>query len=214
MDVDERKAAFAEAKERSLVMLDDEACRETIAAETVTRVQHRTDGYSCDWAAGIPKQEEAAPVQRRTTDAESLRWKSYIDGRIEALFDGDRMNGLREAIGAALAHERKQFRAEIEGLRAEIGQLRADLTIHRAHAGQRSTGGESEHTTWMNSCVPAAMAAGKPQDQAVAICMNVWRSNWEETHPGGENDPGPDRPQKVGDVIDLPSVLPARKRYG
>lgn len=32
----------------------------------------------------------------------------------------------------------------------------------------------SDHTEWMNECVPEAMAAGKDQDQAVAICLHIW----------------------------------------
>lgn len=29
---------------------------------------------------------------------------------------------------------------------------------------------------WMGACVPAMMDEGKPQDQAVAACMNIWRN--------------------------------------
>jgi hypothetical protein len=52
----------------------------------------------------------------------------------------------------------------------------------------------SAHSDWMDECVPALMDMGKAQDVAVAACLNMWRDAWEETHPDGADDPGPDRP--------------------
>jgi hypothetical protein len=50
------------------------------------------------------------------------------------------------------------------------------------------------HTDWMNECVPTLMDRGKDQIVAVAACLNMWRDAWEESHPDGAVDPGPDRP--------------------
>ena len=33
---------------------------------------------------------------------------------------------------------------------------------------------ESDHTAWMNECVPQFMDEGKDQDQAIAICLHIW----------------------------------------
>jgi hypothetical protein len=46
----------------------------------------------------------------------------------------------------------------------------------------------------MDECVPLLMSYGKDQIVAVAACMNMWRTTWEEEHPEGADDPGPDRP--------------------
>ena len=56
--------------------------------------------------------------------------------------------------------------------------------------------GESAHTTFMNECVPEQMDYGKDQLVAIAACLNMWRDAWEETHPDGAEDPGPDRPEE------------------
>jgi hypothetical protein len=78
MDAEERRVAFAKAVERSRLMLDADSCRETIVAETVTRAIHRDDGYSSDWAAGMPRREPApAPRSLGTAEIEKL-----IDRRI------------------------------------------------------------------------------------------------------------------------------------
>jgi len=46
-------------------------------------------------------------------------------------------------------------------------------------------GGESQ-SKWMHRCVPRLIDEGKPQDQAVAICLHMWRdrgkSNGELEH--------------------------------
>jgi hypothetical protein len=62
---------------------------------------------------------------------------------------------------------------------------------------QRLLRKDAAHTDWMNECVPELMSHGKDQLVAVAACLNMWRDAWEETHPDGADDPGPDRPQKA-----------------
>jgi hypothetical protein len=54
--------------------------------------------------------------------------------------------------------------------------------------------GESEHTTWMNECVPQLMDYGKSQLESIAACLNIWRDQWERDHPDGRDDPGPSPP--------------------
>jgi hypothetical protein len=98
------------------------------------KVEHRSyhDDPLTQWAAGMPKKPEPVPAP--------------TIGEIEALVD--------DRISAALAnyHEAKSMRPVtrevlkglVAGIRAEIltevGQLRADLTIEKAHSGDR--GGE------------------------------------------------------------------------
>jgi hypothetical protein len=58
--------------------------------------------------------------------------------------------------------------------------------------------GTSEHTDFMNECVPKLMDYGKDQIVAIAAYLNMWRDAWEEAHPDGANDPGP-RPKPAAD---------------
>ena len=68
-------------------------------------------------------------------------------------------------------------------------------------------GGDSPHAIFMDECVPRLLGYGKDHDVAVAACLNMWRDEWEATHPGGEDDPGPDRP-----TDDEGSDKPRRRR--
>ncbi|MGO4506021.1 hypothetical protein AB4Z51_03305 [Bradyrhizobium sp. 2TAF36] len=140
MDAEARRVAFAEAVERSRLMLNPEACSETIAAETVTRV-HRDDGFSCDWHAGMPKPAPEPAARARTlTDAEASRWQSYIDGKISAAL-AEHTELHREVLAAAIAHERKLHRAEVEKLRDEH-DLRLSALLQATEKLERGLGGD------------------------------------------------------------------------
>lgn len=78
--------------------------------------------------------------------------------------------------------------------RARAKRLLAETAIFKPPKARLSP-----HTDWMNECVPRLMDMGKDQDVAVAACLNMWRDDWEESHPGGEDDPGPDRPDPDDD---------------
>jgi hypothetical protein len=140
MDQAERNALHAADKERSAVMLDPEACQAAVAEERAApTVVHRDDGYSCDWAKGMPRPEPASQPSRTLTDAETEQkradeWTRFIDSRI-AKVTGALKGAIGEVIGVRNAKLRKEFTAEIEKLRAEIASLRADVTIANAHAG-------------------------------------------------------------------------------
>jgi hypothetical protein len=53
---------------------------------------------------------------------------------------------------------------------------------------------KSDHSEWMDDCVPAMLDAGKDQDQAIAICLHMWDS-WSDGNPG-RDDPNYDGPQR------------------
>jgi hypothetical protein len=73
------------------------------------------------------------PAPSRISAAEELQWKKYIDAKIAAAIT-ERDERWRDVLGALVAEVRKQLRAEIS---AEVGLLRADVTITKAHAGDR-----------------------------------------------------------------------------
>jgi hypothetical protein len=134
---DERRAAWAAIKARSHEVLDPDACRAAVAAETA-RV-HRDDGFSCDWAATMPKQPEPEPASRTLTDTEIARMIASVqadfDSKLAAALEArvSWEHARQDAIGRALSEIRKQ-------LREEIGQLRADVTIATKAAERRERG--------------------------------------------------------------------------
>ena len=73
-------------------------------------------------------------MQRKLTDAESLRWRSYIDGRIDAgiaaaLAERDmHADAQQKAVAIFVADVRRGLRAEFQ---EQIGQLKADVEIER-----------------------------------------------------------------------------------
>jgi hypothetical protein len=87
------------------------------------------------WAVGMPKQPEPTPVsQARTlTDAETARWQAYVSDEIKrALAEYTELH--REVLGAALAHERKLRRAEVEQLDLRLSALLGEVTKKQAVA--------------------------------------------------------------------------------
>jgi hypothetical protein len=74
-------------------------------------------------------------------------------------------------------------------------QLPAEPSAEREREGYARIARDA-HSDWMDECVPDLMASGKDQLVAVAACLNIWRDAWEESHPDGADDPGPDRPEK------------------
>jgi len=135
---DERRRAFAEARARSLTMLDGDECAATVAAEAATRVYR---DYSDDpppmRRRGQPRQELPAPAQRKLTDAENARWSRYIEQLVAsrvaaALAEAKTLSDVHvAATGKALGMVRAQLRQEMADA---IGSLRADLTVEKAHA--------------------------------------------------------------------------------
>jgi hypothetical protein len=99
------------------------------------------------------------------------------------------------------------FGRDIEDLDAEELETIPEFLLEpwlaeQEKAGEVTKGGPgsgpqgiSAHTAWMNDCVPAQMDNGKDQTVAIAACMTMWRDAWEETHPDGAEDPGPDLPE-------------------
>jgi hypothetical protein len=98
-------------------------------AERQAHCIHRDDGYSCDWAKTMPKKEPPPTIEEvRQEIADAV-----------AEIRAEQPNALtaaeiEDALGQVVSHQRKYFGAEIAKLRAEIGELRADLTIQKAHA--------------------------------------------------------------------------------
>lgn len=117
--------------------------RETLQRTADIEVERRdhSDDPLRSWRRNMPK-PEPAPVQCKLTNSETARWKSYIDGQINAAVSAamaeHRMlaDARREAVGKALGEVRAKLREEIV---AAVGELRADLTIEKAHAGDRAT---------------------------------------------------------------------------
>lgn len=115
MTDEERRVAFAEAVERSRLMLDAESCRQTADETVQRRVQHRDDGFSSDWAAGMPRRQPApAPTQRSPSAAEI---EALVDRRIAAALAEQRTiaNARRDAVGEALGMVRAQMRKRDTG---------------------------------------------------------------------------------------------------
>lgn len=125
MDAEQRRALHDQARARSRVMLDPETARAAIAEEKAATVVHRDDGFSCDWAATMPKQSQPPPLPPRSlTDAEIKR---MIAEAFEARQWRD--DARRDAVAKFVAQVREQLRKEFA---AEVGSLRADLTLARA----------------------------------------------------------------------------------
>jgi hypothetical protein len=125
MDAEARKAAFAEAKARSL---------DALARTADVKVEPRDHGVEY-WQRPEPAPAPVPqPNQPTVAEIEMLRsqdWARFVDGRLSAaLAAHDEL--WRDVIGAVIAEERKKMRAEIS---AEVGQLRADVTVQKAHAG-------------------------------------------------------------------------------
>lgn len=77
-----------------------------------------------------------APIRDTGSDAELLRWRNYIDARIAAAVAAEladiRMHAeaQQKAVAIFVADVRRQLREEIV---AAVGDLRADITIEKAH---------------------------------------------------------------------------------
>jgi hypothetical protein len=145
MDAEARKAAFAQTKVLSDLLLDPEAYRAAIAeekaTEAATRVQHRSDGYSSDWHAGMPK-PEPTPQATALTDAETLRWQRHIDDRIAAaLAEYHESAEMRPVTDAVIDNMCIKILNRLAGEAAEIDKLRAEFQkeiakVHKPDAGQ------------------------------------------------------------------------------
>jgi hypothetical protein len=153
MDLEERRARYAEAKAESHLMLDPEACRAAMAEQRTAVVQHREDGYSCDWAVGMPRSEPPPLPPRTLTDAEIARMVADAvakQPRARALTE-DELKSFKAFVWSVLVESRvmtppitalmldelrKQLRAE---MREQLGLLRADMTVAKAHPGERAT---------------------------------------------------------------------------
>ena len=83
----------------------------------------------------------------------------------------------------------------LEGGEIKRPQVRlAGLDAYRRRGDLLLSERSSAHSEFMDECVPRLMDMGKDQIVAVAACLNMWRAEWEEAHPEGADDPGPDRP--------------------
>jgi hypothetical protein len=104
-------------------------------------VELRAEAYE-----GPLARHECAPVPAspRISAAEELRLKTYIDTKIAAA-NAERDERWREVLGKLVSEVRKQLRAEIS---AEVGLLRADLTIEKAHADEHN--GVVRLPSWFN----------------------------------------------------------------
>jgi hypothetical protein len=102
--------------------------------------KHEELGSRPRHGAAKPCSAPLTSKSRRTlTDAETLRWKPYIDNRISAAFEARawRDDARRDAIGDALGEIRKQLRAEIL---TAVGELRADIEVATKAADLRARG--------------------------------------------------------------------------
>jgi hypothetical protein len=140
MDAEARRAEFEAGLARSHVMLDPEACRAAVAEENAAQRVHRDDGFSCDWAAGMPRKAEPTPTpqphQPSVAEIEMQRsqdWTRFVDSRIERAIAA-RDEFWRDVLAGLVSEVRKQLRAEIV---EQVGSLRADIEIAKAHAGDR-----------------------------------------------------------------------------
>ncbi|MBR0746196.1 hypothetical protein JQ582_19885 [Bradyrhizobium japonicum] len=134
--------------ERAQAILDD--ARETLARIADVRVErrvHRDDGFSTDWARGMPPKPApptmaeveakiADELDKQATELQTFVRRAITTAKAEHQAEHE---GLWiDVFGAAIAEERKRRRAEvgadIEQLRVELAELRADLTIAKAHA--------------------------------------------------------------------------------
>jgi hypothetical protein len=117
-----------EMNERAQAILDE--ARATLARTAHIEVEHRvhrTDGLLTEHSVNMPKQEvlppqrslavaapDAAPPPPTLTDAETLRWKNWIDDRIVA--------------GIVAHHEGKHMRPVTRAvLRGLVVELRAEI---------------------------------------------------------------------------------------
>jgi hypothetical protein len=122
--------------------------RRKLGSHIVTRderqarwVEIRAEAYE-----GPLARHEVAPAAApsRLSGAEELRLKNYVDTKIAAALAA-RDEHWRDVLGALVSEVRKQLRAEIS---AEVGLLRADLTIEKAAANDRN--GVVRLPSWFN----------------------------------------------------------------
>jgi hypothetical protein len=116
-----------EAERRYNIIAEARANRDRLADFKVTPRIHRTDGLLTEHSVNMPKQEvlppqrslavaapDAAPPPPTLTDAETLRWKNWIDDRIVA--------------GIVAHHEGKHMRPVTRAvLRGLVVELRAEI---------------------------------------------------------------------------------------
>jgi hypothetical protein len=116
MNAEARKAAFAEARAESCEILERTA--------DVT-VENRDHGAEY-WERPKPKPAARNVINDHVlTDAETLRWEQYINGRISAA-NSARDEFWRDVLGGLISEVRKQLRSEIV---EQVGSLRADVEI-------------------------------------------------------------------------------------
>lgn len=125
--------------ERAVILAEARANVERLADLRVEHRDHDDDAVT-QWARRMPKSEP--PKRQRGPSAAELeqlrarQWTAFVDTRIAHFFaQHDKVR--LEAMGTALGMMRKQLREEIA---AEVGQLRAEVTLQRAHAGARDSG--------------------------------------------------------------------------
>ncbi|MCA1415286.1 hypothetical protein I6F30_29765 [Bradyrhizobium sp. NBAIM20] len=140
----QRRGVVIVMDERAQAILDD--ARETLARLADVKVErrvHRDDGFSTDWARGMPPKpapptmaEVEAKIADAVTELETFVRREITTAKAEHQAEHETL--WLDVFGAAIAEERKRRRAEvgdeIEKLRAELAELRADLTIAKAHA--------------------------------------------------------------------------------
>jgi hypothetical protein len=131
MDRHERLAMIDKLQEANARTLDDMAVREA---------QRMAGQESRSWTLPEPEPpKRQAPANLSAAELEQLRsrqWDAWVQAHIaRALAQHDKVR--LAAMGAALGMMRKQLREEIA---AEVGQLRAEVTLQRAHAGAGDNG--------------------------------------------------------------------------
>ncbi|WP_456737209.1 MULTISPECIES: hypothetical protein [unclassified Bradyrhizobium] len=151
MDADNR-AAFAEAKARSCLLLDRDGYRaEQRSVEAAAVVMHHDEPIPHRMSLEARRQrmeasEQArhrANVERREREVREvlaryhaqMQARIFVDSRISAAM-AEHDEARLDAHSKVISHERKRVAAEVEKLRDELGELRAELTIAKAHRGE------------------------------------------------------------------------------
>jgi hypothetical protein len=132
MDFDERMARHVEGKARGRAAL------ERLADFEVERRDHSAEYWRRPEPPPAPAPQ---PPQPSVAEVEALRaadWTKFVDGRIEAALaqyhEAASMRPItREVIRGLVAELRKE-------IAAEVGSLRADVEIAKAHAEHRESG--------------------------------------------------------------------------
>ncbi|MDA9400776.1 hypothetical protein [Bradyrhizobium sp. CCBAU 45389] len=109
--------------ERARAIFDE--ARATLARTAHVKVEyrsHRDDGYSSDWAKGMPPKPAPPTIEEVRREIAA------------ALAEHDEV--WREVHGAVIAQERKLWRDEVARMTEEIGLLRSGLAVAKAHDGQ------------------------------------------------------------------------------